>query len=134
MEELNTFYINEYQPLLNHVKTNLANTAYLTPYLATQIHTSFHNNFQEHFIQHFLRFINKTTTEITKDKTILSKFKKQLLELNNETDKKFDAWKQSHLHNILPNEIKKSVHYDVKVHPFAYMKGMLYMNSTFQNV
>ena len=53
LEMLDTFYKTEYQPLLNHEKTNLKNTTFLLPYLATQIHTSLHNNFQEHFIQHF---------------------------------------------------------------------------------
>jgi hypothetical protein len=131
LETLDTFYKNEYQPLLNHEKTNLKNTTFLLPYLAIQIHTSLHNNFQEHFIQHFLRFINKTTNEITEDKTILFQFKKQLLELD-ETDEIFSNWKLTHLHNILPSEIKKSVHYDVKVRPFDYLKGMLYMNSVLE--
>ena len=75
LEVLDAFYKNEYQPLLNHEKTNLKNTTFLLPYLSTQIHTSLHNNFQEHFIQHFLRFINKTTNEITEDKAVLFQFK-----------------------------------------------------------
>lgn len=131
LEVLDTFYKNEYQPLLNHEKTNLKNTTFLLPYLATQIHTSLHNNFQEHFIQHFLRFINKTTNEITEDKAILFQFKKQLLELD-ETDELFSKWKLTHLSNILPTEIKKSIHYDIKVRPFEYLKGMLYMNSVLE--
>jgi len=131
LEKLDKFYQEEYQPLLNHEKTNLKNTTFLLPYLATQIHTSLHNNFQEHFIQHFLRFINKTTNEITEDKATLFQFKKQLLELN-ETDEIFSNWKLTHLHNILPTEIKKSIHYDIKVRPFEYLNGMLYMNSVLE--
>jgi hypothetical protein len=131
LETLEQFYTTEYQPLLNHVKTNLKNTTFLLPYLATQIHTSLHNNFQEHFIQHFLRFINKTTNEISEDKSILFQFKKQLLELN-ETDEMFSNWKLTHLSDILPTEIKKSIHYDIKVRPFDYLKGMLYMNSVLE--
>ena len=131
LEILDTFYKTEYQPLLNHVKTNLKNTSFLLPYLATQIHTSLHNNFQEHFIQHFLRFINKTTNEITEDNATLFQFKKQILELN-ETDEIFSNWKLTHLSHILPNEIKKSIHYDIKVRPFEYLKGMLYMNSVLE--
>ncbi|MFY7729929.1 MAG: hypothetical protein ACOVRN_10455, partial [Flavobacterium sp.] len=46
-----------------------------------------------------------------------------------ETDIIFNDWKNIHLHNILPTEIKKSIHYDIKVRPFEYLKGMLYMNS-----
>jgi hypothetical protein len=44
----------------------------------------------------------------------------------------FDDWKNTHLSNILPNEIKKSIHYDIKVRPFEYLKGMLYMNSVLE--
>jgi hypothetical protein len=132
LETLQAFYNNEYQPLLNHEKTQLKNTTFLLPYLATQLHTSLSNNTQERFIQHFLRFINKTTTKITQDKAVLFKFKKQLLECNEETDTMFDEWKTTHLPNILPENIKKSVHYDVKVKPFDYLKGMLYMNAVLE--
>jgi len=131
LEVLDAFYKTEYQPLLNHEKTNLKNTTFLLPYLATQIHTSLHNNFQEHFIQHFLRFINKTTNQITEDKSILFQFKNKCLSLD-ETDIIFDDWKNIHLPNILPTEIKKSIHYDIKVRPFEYLNGMLYMNSVLE--
>jgi len=133
LEVLEKFYKTEYQPLLNYEKTNLKNTTFLLPYLATQIHTSLNNNLQEHFIQHFLRFINKTTNEITEDKSTLFQFKKQLFDLS-ETDAMFSNWKETHLPNILPTEIKKSIHYDVKVRPFEYLKGMLYMNSVLEKM
>ena len=132
LEKLDKFYQAEYQPLLNHEKTNLKNTTFMLPYLATQIHTSLSNNAQEHFIQHFLRFINKTTAEITEDKATLFQFKKQVLELDEETNEIFSEWKQQHLPNIFPKDIKKSIHYDVKVRPFSYLKGMLYMNSVLE--
>ena len=129
LEKLDKFYITEYQPLLNHEKTNLKNTTFMLPYLATQIHTSLSNNTQERFIQHFLRFINKTTNEITEDKATLFQFKKQVLELDTETNELFNEWKVTHLPHIFPSNVKKSIHYDVKVRPFEYLKGMLYMNS-----
>ena len=133
LETLEIFYKTEYQPLLNHEKTVLKNTTYLLPYLATQIHTSLHNNLQEHFIQHFLRFINKTTNEITEDKATLFQFKKHLFDLS-ETDSILNEWKETHLPHILPENIKKSIHYDVKVRPFEYLKGMLYMNSVLEKM
>jgi hypothetical protein len=129
LETLDNFYQTEYQPLLNHAKTNLKNTTFLLPYLATQVHTSLSNNIQEHFIQHFLRFINKTTTKITEDKVILFKFKRQLLNCEGDTDAIFNEWKHIHLPHILPDNISKSIYYDVKIKPFDYLKGMLYMNS-----
>ena len=133
LDKLERFYLEEYQPLVNHEKNNLKNTTFLLPYLATQIHTSLSNNAQEHFVQHFLRFINKTTTAITEDKSILFKLKHQLMTLNNETDEIFNEWKTSHLSNILPTNITKSVYYDVKVKPFDYLKGMLYMNEVLES-
>ena len=131
LETLEEFYKTEYKPLLNHEKTNLKNTTFLLPYLATQIHTSLSNNIQEHFVQHFLRFINKTTDAITEDKQILFQFKKNLMELT-DTNELFSLWKETHLQNVIPENIKKSVYYDVKVRPFEYLKGMLYMNSVLE--
>jgi hypothetical protein len=128
---LEEFYQTEYQPLLNHDKTNLKNTTFLLPYLATQIHTSLSNNIQEHFIQHLLRFINKTTQDITEDKSKLFQFKHQILDMK-DTEDIFTNWKTTHLYNILPTEIKKSIYYDVKVRPFEYLKGLLYMNSVLE--
>ena len=132
LDKLEKFYLEEYKPSVNHEKTNLKNTTFLLPYLATQIHTSLSNNAQEHFIQHFLRFINKTTSRITEDKSILFKLKHQLMTLNNETDEIFNEWKTTHLSNILPANITKSVYYDVKVRPFEYLKAMLYMNEVLE--
>jgi hypothetical protein len=131
LETLEEFYKTEYQPLLNHDKINLKNTTFLLPYLATQIHTSLSNNIQEHFIQHFLRFINKTTNDITEDKAILFQFKKNIVELT-DANEIFNLWKDTHLRNIIPENVKKSVYYDVKVRPFEYLKGMLYMNSVLE--
>jgi len=52
--------------------------------------------------------------------------------LNNEIDEIFNEWKTTHLHNIFPANISKSVYYDVKVRPFEYLKGMLYMNEVLE--
>ena len=131
LEELDQFYQTEYQPLLNHEKTNLKNTTFLQPYITTQIHTCLSNNIQEHFIQHFLRFINKTTNSITEDKSVLHTFKHKLMMME-DTESIFEEWKITHLSNILPSIIKKNIHYDIKVKPFEYLKGMLYMNSVLE--
>ena len=130
LEQLDTFYTNEYQPLVNHEKVSLLNKSYLLPYLATHIHTSFSNNITERFTTHLLRFINVTTSHITEDKTMLFQFKNRLFNFEEEKDLKFKEWKEKHMIHIIPiKDIKKSIHYDVKVRPFSYLKGMLYMNS-----
>ena len=133
LEQLDTFYTNEYQPLVNHEKVSLLNKTYLLPYLATHIHTAFSNNITERFTTHLLRFINVTTNHITEDKAILFQFKNRLFNLEEEKDVKFIEWKHTHLRFILPTTpIKKSIHYDVKARPFDYLKGMLYMNSVLE--
>lgn len=132
LETLDKFYLEDYQPLLNHEKTNLRNKTFLLPYIATQIYTSLTVNIQEHFVQHLLRFINKTTTDITSDKEVLYQFKKQFLNLE-DTDSQFNDWMDKYEYNILPDNIEKSVNYDVKVRPFEYLKGLLYMNSVLEN-
>ncbi len=131
-EKLEQFYNQEYQPLLNHQKTDLRNKTHMTPYITTQIFTCLSNNIQEHFIQHIKRFINVITQDITKDKSILFHFKNKLLFLE-ETDDIFKDWLLIHKSNILPSDIKKSVHYDLEVSPFKYIKCLLYMNEVLEN-
>ena len=128
LDTLQKFYIEEYQPLLNHNKISLVNKSHLIDIIAEQIQVCISTNIQEHFIQHFLRFINKTTNKITEDKKELFEFKHKLLILE-ETNEKFNIWKLTHLHHILPTNIKQSLYYDVKARQFEYLKGMLYMNS-----
>ena len=53
--------------------------------------------------------------------------------METETNDLFNEWKRTHLPHIFPQNIKKSIHYDVKVRPFSYLKGMLYMNSVLEN-
>jgi hypothetical protein len=125
VDRLERFYIEEYQPLLHHKKTDLIGKTNLIQYIVTQIYTTLTVNCQEHFIQHFRRFINITVK--TEDQNELHMFKNNLLFLE-ETDK-FSDWQETHLNNILPSNIQKSVHYDVKARPLEYLKGMLYMNS-----
>ena len=133
LSALETFYNTQYQPLVNHEKISLKNKTYILPYLATHIHTAFSNNITERFTSHFLRFINQTTTTITEDRSLLLQFKHRLFDLKDEEkNSPFQQWKDDHLHHILPTNIKKSVHYDVKVRPFHYIKGMLYMNSVLE--
>ena len=128
LDTLNKFYLKEYQPLLNHTKTNLVNKSHLINIIAEQIQVCISTNIQEHFIQHFLRFINKTTNDITADKKELFELKHKLLMLE-ETNEKFNNWKHTHLSYILPTNITKTIYYDVKTRQFEYLKGMLYMNS-----
>ena len=131
LDTLQKFYTKEYQPFLNHAKTNLVNKSHLINIIAEQIQVCISTNIQEHFIQHFLRFINKTTNEITEDKKELFEFKHKVLMIE-ETNEKFNEWKLTHLPHIFPINIKQSIYYDVKGRQFEYLKGLLYMNSVLE--
>jgi hypothetical protein len=127
MNNLQQFYVSEYQPLVSHVKTDLKNKNHLVPLLATQVHTCISNNVQERFIQHLLRFINITTGDLTQDKAVLFKFKSQIMFRNdNDTDVIFNEWKAKHLQHILPTEIKESIHLDVKIRPMSPQRNALH--------
>lgn len=39
---------------------------------------------------------------------------------------------KTHLQNIIPENVKKLVYSDVKVRPFDYLKGTLYMNDVLE--
>lgn len=131
LEELNNFYETEYQPLINKEKYNLKKLSFLLPYLAIQINTSIQNNIKEHFLQHLLRFINITTKDLTEDKSIKFKLKTAILN-NKEIPDEFKKWYDLHKNNIVPNEIKKSIPYDIKAYPNKFIKCLLYMNGVLE--
>jgi hypothetical protein len=134
LKTLNDFYESEYKPLLNHQKTILTSKTQIVTYLSIQIFTCLDVNIQEHFVQHLLRFINLTTTEITKDKAILYKFKRCILGVSI-PDEMFKDWVSKHIEHVLPSgTIEKSVNYDCKVRPFDYLKCLLYMNSVIEKL
>jgi hypothetical protein len=133
METLDEFYINEYRPTTNHIKTSAIGMDQVFKYMATQIHTAYANNIQQHFIQHIRRFINKTTNHITTNKSILNQFKNQILQLS-ETNTLFNEWINEHYEHICPSNIEKSISYDLTKQPFNYLKSMLYMNTILEKL
>ena len=66
LERLQLFYRYEYQPTINHVKTDLSRLGHFTANLAIQIFTCISNNCQERFIQNFKRFVNETCSNFSK--------------------------------------------------------------------
>jgi hypothetical protein len=133
LRELEYFYVSEYQPLVNHSKISLKNKTYILPYIATHIHMALSNNITERFTTHLLRFINQTI--LFENKSVLLQFKSRIFELQDEDkNSPFQEWKNIHLQHILPTTIKKSIYYDVKVKPFSYLKGMMYMNSVLETM
>lgn len=134
MESLQTFYKNDYKPLVSHVFTDLSGKTQLRKYLSTEIITCMSNNVQEHFGEHFRRFVNLTMVGV--EKSTMNKLKHQLMMLDNKSDSSeivaeqniINAWKATHLVHLFPIDVDKSVYYDLKKSPLTFLKGMLYMN------
>ena len=127
------FYINEYQPSVNHVKLDVTNMTAFKATIAVEIYTCLSNNVQERFISHFRRFVNETANGTNKEKndfkyTILTKdltVQADLLNIN----PIYHSWWNEHISKIFQTPPNKSAFYDIKVRPLYYLKGMLYMNT-----
>ena len=130
LQELTYFYENQFKPTVNHVKVNLEHLSHFISNIVVQMMTCISNNCQERFVSHFKRFINETL-DVSEGERF--KFKNNILKCCSDNisycdNEKINLWMNTHLNNILPGNIKKSIHYDVKVRPLEYLKGMFYMN------
>lgn len=140
--ELDTFYIDEFKPLLAHDdKFELRNYSYLLPYLATQMHTAIHNNLKEHFVTRLLRFINMTTRVYDEDldKVDARKARRELKDAIFKNDEslvpaRYREWYTKHRMGIAPSEWAISLPYDVKANPERYLGNSFYMNGVLEKM
>ena len=148
-EELNKFYIDEFQPIYKHTKYCLTGLNYVLPYLCISISTCLSTNIKEHFSKRIAKFVSKLggiyyntnyNGDITDDKEYNTLKKEQLYETKKSILlNKYDEipsimlpWFESHKENLLPVEFTNSIAYDCKVNPFKYLKYTLYINSEFE--
>jgi hypothetical protein len=149
VEELNKFYIDEFQPIYNHTKYCLTGLNYVLPYLCISISTCLSTNIKEHFSKRIAKFVSKLggiyydtnyNGDITDDKEYNTLKKEQLYETKKSILlNKYDEipsimirWVESHKENLLPAEFINSISYDCQVNPFKYLKYTLYINSEFE--
>ena len=131
MDEIRNFYEKHYKHLTDEVNKNidrpiLDNIKQILDYQIDKILTGLRVNIEQHFVQHFRKFMNKTVRYQDKDKFI--KFKDSMFTLNPVLGPEFRGWYDLHIKNIIPWNMRESVHYDLKVQPFAYLNGLIYMN------
>ena len=142
LKELDDFYKNIYEPLINKPKYDLKNKSYLTPYIAIQIQTAFHNNLQEHYLTRIRRFMNiilendETFIRIKNtDKCEFAKIKNLIVQDKiEEIPEHFKEFSMYIKNNYLPTEYEKCYGYDVKVNPEKYLFYTIKMNETIENL
>ena len=149
LDELNKFYIDEFQPIYNHTKYCLTGLNYVLPYLCISISTCLSTNIKEHFSKRIAKFVSKLGSiyydtnyngDIIDDKKYNILKKEQLYETKKSILlNKYDEipsimipWFESHKENLLPVEFVNSIAYDCQVNPFKYLKYTLYINSEFE--
>lgn len=127
LNELENFYQQEFQPLIQKEKFCLKNFSYLIPYLTLQIHTAYQNNIKTHYFKHLLRFINKTC-----DNELAKEIKSSLFAKKDKRSKECNKWFQTHLKHIIPIGLPKSLSYELKAQPDKFLKCLIYMNSVLE--
>lgn len=139
--ELNTFYENEFAPLINKQKFDLRNKSYITPYIAKQINTAFYNNLKEHFITRIRHFMNMIKPDYIPDDDFYKLKNYILSNKKDEIKEEYKEWSNYIFNHYLPtielkeNNDKTNLYgYDVKVNPLKYLKYTIKMNETLENM
>ena len=145
-EELTNFYETHYKPTLaKEEKLSYSKYGNTIGYTATAILTCLETNIKTHFTKHLRRFINiqfeneKQTTEKQTTEKQTKEEKQQLYKQTKilfddiiyNTDKsenEYKAWKTTHKSFLIPEKIKKNVHYDLECSPQNYLSPMIYMS------
>ncbi len=139
--ELNTFYENEFAPLIDKPKFDLRNKSYITPYIAKQINTAFYNNLKEHFITRIRHFMNMIKPDYIPDDDFYKLKNYILSNKKDEIKEEYKEWSNHIFNYYLPtielkeNNDKTNLYgYDVKVNPLKYLKYTIKMNETLENI
>ena len=130
--ELDTFYNDEFSPLLNFnerrkEKFEMKNMSYATAYVAINIATAINNNIEMHFITRLRRVMNVLKPYGISDKDF-RKIKNKILsdDLMN-IPEEYQLWARFIKSDYLPAEYHKSYAYDVKGHAGKYLMYTLKM-------
>ncbi len=131
------FYLSDFGNLLSRPdRFCLDGLSHVLPYLATQMLTAYHNNIKEHFVKRLFGFVNKTVSEYETNmqdaKSQRRLLKKAILSKSDVPEERYNEWARKHLNSLIPDDIGKGIHYDVKVNPNKYIPCMIYMNRIFE--
>jgi len=153
LQEILTFYTDEFQPINKHVKYQLNNLSFILHYVIISIETYIKNNIKEHFVKRLAKFINifggnyyeahyngkiqdKNSKEYKKEKkTVLYKVKKCIIENKiEELPPIMIEWYNTVKDNITPINIDKTMAYDCKTNEgwSKYISISYYINNEFE--
>ena len=156
-DELRVFYNLHYKEF-KHEELHYTHMNTILDYLADSIVTMYENNIEQHFVSYIERFVNvswkkteilniiKTSNRTTEQKKqLITKLCRNLRNIKNDIlnpliEKTslplYHSWIDSIKEKIIPNRNlqKDSVYYDVKCSPQDYLKGMVFMMKTIEDV
>jgi hypothetical protein len=134
-DELTFFYENHYKQTIQGEKLCYSKYGNTIGYTATAILTCLETNIKNHFTKHLRRFINiqfENDRHTKEERQELYKKTKIIFDdLMYNTDKsenKYKSWKDANKQFLIPEKIKKNVHYDLECSPQNYLYPMIFMS------
>lgn len=134
-DELTFFYENHYKQTIQGEKLCYSKYGNTIGYTATAILTCLETNIKTHFTKHLRRFINiqfendRNTKEERHELYKKTKFIYDDLMYNtNTSENEYKSWKDANKQFLIPEKIKKNVHYDLECSPQNYLYPMIFMS------
>ena len=130
--------LQEFQKFHSFPLEDGANLSAILNYYKVTMITSIEKNIKMRFFDYVKRFVKSYFQHMYQEQLSNKEFKKQLYrELNavkndiiNHTitcDEKYHSWLHEIRNHIVPDTYDISHYYDIQVHPYSYMKCMIYM-------
>lgn len=151
-DDIKLFYNNVFSKLVNE-KLSYTNKTHILEQTAKEMITCLETNISTHFIKHLFRYINclfkdpKTKQiKLEKDKEKRKVMYKELNEeirnlksdlINNkivDSKSKYHDWINKTKKYLYPENITKTIAYDVKIHPEKYLINAFYINSKIEEL
>lgn len=146
IDNLNYFYINEFQSINNHQQLSSLNLGQILNYLSTDMETNIKNNLKEHYIQRLTKYLNNIAGfeyDLLYDDDLVKNSKEYIIEKKRHLHKLKNAIVFNEFYNIpvifinwfnlkkktfMPNDLSKSLSYDCQKSPHKYLYYTLSMN------
>lgn len=134
-DELTFFYENHYKQTIQGEKLCYSKYGNTIGYTATAILTCLETNIKTHFTKHLRRFINiqfENDRHTKEERHELYKKTKiifdDLMYNTNTSKNEYKLWKDANKTFLIPEKIKKNVHYDLECSLQNYLYPMIFMS------
>lgn len=134
--ELDEFYETHYKSLIKSDKLSYSKYGNTIGYASQSILTCIENNIKNHFVKHLTRFVNIQFEYLYKDdnnkkqevRSNVKKLVNDLLFNETKSTNEYGLWRDENKQHLIPQEINKNIHYDLKCNPLQYLPHLMYMN------